>query len=257
MSLPELIILAAGRGTRMKALTSGRPKCLTPLLGLTLLDWQLAAAKAAGIDRPRLIGGYAREKLPAALLAYVNPRWAETNMVATLFQASELLSARPCLVAYSDIVYRPEHLTALWDTAGACAVLYDLAWESLWRLRNEDFLADAESFSSSRGRLLTISEKGVPLSEIEGQYMGLLKFTPAAWTGIDAVYRALPPERRDKIDMTSFLRLLLAEGLVIEAKPVSGGWVEVDTETDLEVYEAAIARAESEGRTWLHDWRFQ
>ena len=183
----DLIILAAGRGSRMKGLTSELPKCLTPLLGESLLSWQTRAAQVAGFDRVHLIGGYAREKLPSDLLRFVNPRWAETNMVVTLFQAAEILSDRPCLVAYSDIVYRPEHLIALWEAAGTCAVLYDLDWESLWRLRNEDFLADAESFKSKDGKLLTIGEKGVPLSEIEGQYMGLLKFTPAAWVRIEAV----------------------------------------------------------------------
>ena len=39
------VILAAGRGSRMKALTEAHPKCLVELAGKPLLRWQLAALR--------------------------------------------------------------------------------------------------------------------------------------------------------------------------------------------------------------------
>jgi choline kinase len=254
--LKDVIILAAGRGTRMKSLTAEAPKCLIPLLGRTLLDWQLESARQAGFQAIHIIGGFAADKLPPDMVRFINTRWAETNMVATLFEADRLLSERGALVAYSDIVYRPEHLQALNDNGHQCAILYDQDWESLWRLRNDDYLADAESFQTCNGRVTAIGEKGVPADQIQGQYMGLLKFTAPAWREIKAVYRALPPERQDKIDMTGFLRLLL-DKIEISAVPIRGGWVEVDTESDRDLYEAAIQEASGQGRIWSHDWRPQ
>ena len=41
------IILAAGRGSRMKHLTSERPKCMVKLQGKPLIEWQLEALRAA------------------------------------------------------------------------------------------------------------------------------------------------------------------------------------------------------------------
>lgn len=251
----DLIILAAGRGTRMKGLTEDAPKCLTPLLGRSLLDWQLESARKAGVKRVHIVGGYCSHKLPQDLLDFVNPRWAETNMVASLFMADAFLRENPCIVAYSDIVYHPEHLGTLSGGDHPLAVLYDLDWERLWRLRAEDYLADAESFRTASGRLLDIGEKGVAASDIQGQYMGLLKFTPPAWEKIRDIYFALPAERRDKVDMTSFIRLLLSRDMEIAAVPITGGWVEVDTESDRDLYEAAIGEAEAKGETWHHDWR--
>lgn len=251
----DLIILAAGRGTRMKGLTEDAPKCLTPLLGRSLLDWQLESARKAGMERVHIVGGYCSHKLPQDLVDFVNPRWAETNMVASLFIADAFLRENPCIVAYSDIVYRHEHLRALSADSHPIAVLYDLDWERLWRLRAEDYLADAESFKTDNGRLLDIGEKGVAASAIQGQYMGLLKFTPRAWEKIREIYFALPRERQDKVDMTSFIRLLLAENMAIATVPISGGWAEVDTESDRDLYEAAIGEAEAKGETWHHDWR--
>ena len=46
----KAIILAAGRGSRMKGLTDEKPKCLNKLLNRSLFDWQLSALRAAGIS---------------------------------------------------------------------------------------------------------------------------------------------------------------------------------------------------------------
>ena len=49
------IILAAGRGSRMKNLTADRPKCLVELRGKALLDWQLEALRAAGVTEIAIV----------------------------------------------------------------------------------------------------------------------------------------------------------------------------------------------------------
>lgn len=253
--MEELIILAAGRGSRMKGLTEDSPKCLTPLLGRSLLDWQLESARKAGIKHIHVIGGYCSQKLPGELVDFINPRWAETNMVSTLFMADKLLLTAPCIIAYSDILYRPSHLQILSGDNHACSVLYDRDWERLWRLRSQDFLSDAESFIVSDGFLADIGKKNVALSEIQGQYMGLLKFTPSSWKEIRNIYHSISPEQQDKIDMTSFIRELLSRNMKIAAIPISGGWVEVDTESDRDLYESIIQQSDAAKRGWSHDWR--
>ena len=56
MTAPVVVILAAGQGTRMRSAT---PKLLHPLCGRPLIDWPLAAARAAGaakvvvVDNPQ------------------------------------------------------------------------------------------------------------------------------------------------------------------------------------------------------------
>jgi len=56
----KAIILAAGRGSRMKKLTSNQPKCLTNLNGKPILDWQLEAFKKSGITEVAIVTGYRR-----------------------------------------------------------------------------------------------------------------------------------------------------------------------------------------------------
>ena len=56
------IVLAAGRGTRMK---TPRPKVLEPILGKAMLDWVLETIKGIGIRRTVLVVGYQAEVVRA------------------------------------------------------------------------------------------------------------------------------------------------------------------------------------------------
>ena len=54
------IILAAGRGSRMKDLTTAKPKALLTFKGLPLIDHQINAFKKSGIDDIAIVTGYKR-----------------------------------------------------------------------------------------------------------------------------------------------------------------------------------------------------
>jgi choline kinase len=115
----------------------------------------------------------------------------------------------------------------------------------LWSQRFQDPLLDAETFRLDRaGNLLEIGERASTLAEIQGQYMGLLKFTPAGWARVRQLLAALSEPEVDRLDMTSLLRLGLRAGWQIAVSPVCGAWGEVDAERDLELYHQLIpARA--------------
>ena len=141
------LILAAGRGSRMRALTQDRPKCLVPIAGRPLLYWQLAALRAAGLRQIAIVRGYLAEYLtPPGCTLLDNPRWAQTNMVATLTCADDWLQADSCIVSYADIVYHPDHVRALAQAPGDLAITYDRLWQELWADRFHDPLRDAETF---------------------------------------------------------------------------------------------------------------
>lgn len=247
------IILAAGRGSRLKALTEERPKCLVPLAGRPLLHWQLEALRAAGLRDIAVVRGYRAETLAGlGLTTFDNPRWAETNMVVSLTCARPWLEAETCVVAYADIVYRAATVNALAASQAPLAITYDRQWRALWTARSADPLADAETFVlNTDGTVRDIGRRAASLDEIQGQYMGLLKFTPAGWAAVSAYLDTLTAEQRDRLDMTSLLQRLLGAGVSLAAVPVEGGWCEVDNAADLQVYETRLAA----GEPWSHDWR--
>lgn len=252
------VILAAGRGSRMLALTARRPKCLVELAGRPLLHWQLDALRAAGIPRILVVRGYAAHCLAGDFATAENPRWAETNMVASLLCAGGFAreffagGGRRLIISYSDIVYHPDHVRRLSGATEDMAITYDTEWEALWKLRFEDVLSDAETFRQEEGLLREIGGRAASLAEIHGQYMGLLSFSRTGWERLTAACAGLGPAAVDKLDMTGLLRLLLAHETRIEAVPVAGRWCEADSGSDLKTYEAALARG-----AWSHDWRPQ
>lgn len=237
------VILAAGRGRRMGTLTDDRPKCFTVLEGRSLLDWQLAGLRGAGAGEVAVVTGYAAHVFEGiGDRRFHNPRWAETQMVRSLECAAPWLETGPTLVSYSDILYEPETASALASHPGDIVISYHPAWRRLWELRFADPLADAETFETGAdGRLIAIGERASSMDQIRGQYMGLLKFTPAGWATVTALLGGLEPLVHDKVDMTSLLGRLLRAGVRIDTVPARGLWLEVDTESDFRLYERLLA----------------
>jgi len=235
----KAIILAAGRGSRMKNLTDECPKCLVELRCKPLLDWQLKALREAGITEIAIVTGYKRELLSGrGLKEFHNPRWAETNMVSSLACAAEWLETEPCVVSYSDIFYDSSAVTALMHCPAMLAVTYDANWRALWEKRFGDPLLDAETFRmKADGTLAEIGNKPKTVEEVEGQYMGLLRFTPPGWKEVVRIRSALPSEQCDRMHMTGTLQKVIeAERVPVAAVPYRGEWGEVDSAEDIAIY---------------------
>ena len=105
------IILAAGRGSRMKEHTKEKPKCLNILANDTLLNWQLKSLKVGGIEKVIIVNGYKANLIKGDFQTVTNNRWSETNMVSSLFCVPQ--SKDNSIISYSDIVYQPEHVASL------------------------------------------------------------------------------------------------------------------------------------------------
>lgn len=253
MARARALILAAGRGRRLEPLTDGRPKALVPLGGKPLLRWQIEALHAAGIADVAVVAGYRAEQIAAlGLPHFVNPEWAKNQMVASLMRAHDWLLEAPCVVAYGDLAYHPDVVARLLADDRPIATTYDRRWLSLWASRFDDPREDAESLVVREGRVEEIGGRISDLGAVDGQYMGLLRFTPAGWHRIDRWLRGRPLEERRRLQMTQMLDALIRDGIEVGAVPVDGRWCEVDTLRDLELYEDLLQR----GASWTHDWRW-
>jgi choline kinase len=239
------IILAAGRGSRMKTLTEQHPKCFVKVSGRTLLERQLAALGEGGIDEIAIVRGYRGDAFDGlGLTLFDNERWQETNMVSSLRCADQWLGQFECIVSYSDIFYGATTIKELAASRAPLSIAYDPEWRWLWSRRFSDPLSDAETFRvDDAGRIVDIGRRPKSYDEIGGQYMGLLRFTPAAWREVTAHLDDLAPAVVAKLDMTALLNRLLGIGMTIAGVPISEAWGEVDSESDLALYEAL---AESE-----------
>src|SRR5579885_3233219 len=178
------IILAAGRGSRMKGWTEELPKSMLVLNGKPLLQHQVDALHTAGIHHIGVVTGYRKERVQAAGITqrFENPRWEQTNMVRSLMQADAWLSAGPCIVSYADIFYAATAPRALMQASGDIAITYDVHFWELWSRRFADPLADLENFRiDAKGNITEIGGRAKRREDIQGQYMGLLMIRPGGW----------------------------------------------------------------------------
>ena len=128
----KMIILAAGKGTRLRPLTDDIPKCLVKVKGKSLIDWQIEVAKRVGIDDIIVIRGYEKEKLEYLKEKNIklidNLDYDTTNMVETLFKAREYFD-KDIIISYGDIIYEEKVLKKLLESRYSISVVVDHGWK--------------------------------------------------------------------------------------------------------------------------------
>ena len=232
------IILAAGRGSRMSGLTEKQPKCRVLLHGRQLIEWQLDSLKKGGVDEVAIVRGYLADSFKYPFKYFENKRWFETNMVMSLTAAAEWLEKEACVISYSDIVYTPNTVSDLVNASGDITVAYDPNWRRLWDMRFNDPLLNAETFQIHGDSVSEIGGRAENIEEIKGQYIGLFRITPDGWSRIKSYLCTLPDKVKDSLDITGMMSRLIKMGIVVTGMPIKDNWYEIDSEKDLNCYQA-------------------
>lgn len=261
--MTSCLILAAGEGSRLRPLTKDRPKGLVPLRGKPLISRQIDVLKSCTIQNIAVATGYKAEKIEAfGFPTYHNAFFDSTNMVTSLFVARSFMEEVPgdLLVSYGDIVYQQNNLETVLQTDGDIVVMVDDGWLDLWTVRNEDPINDAETLKyNQHGHLIELGKKPHSLSDIEGQYTGLIKINHQRINEFISFYDQLNPNLQydgrsfEQMYLTTFLQLLIDAGWQLKPAKVNHGWLEVDTVEDLKRYEQLSAERKLEALWKPHE----
>jgi len=239
----RIIILAAGKGTRLMPLTSDKPKCMVELNGKSLIEYQLDLFEKFNFSDINVVTGYLGEKIDLdAIKKFNNLHYDSTNMVATLFCASELFDGEDdILISYGDIVYNHKVLKAIEESSEKVNVVIDKDWRSYWEARMDDPLQDVETLKIGvNGNIIELGKKPNTYEDIQGQYIGLIKIRKDAVKQVKNYYynldqsAAYDGQTFDNMYMTSFLQMMADNILPLSPVYIEGGWIEVDEPTDLE-----------------------
>ena len=121
------IIIAAGKGTRMRPLTLEIPKPLVRVGGLRLIDTSIRALREQGIGEIHVVVGYKKEQFHCLEEEYPglelieNPYFDFCNNISSLYVARHLLE--DAMILDGDLLIRsPEILSPDFERSGYCAV---------------------------------------------------------------------------------------------------------------------------------------
>jgi choline kinase len=245
----KVIILAAGEGKRLRPLTEDKPKCMVNLLGKSLLEHQLSTYQKVGISDIIVVTGYKSDSIGfPSIKYYKNEKYDSTNMVETLFCVENELNDS-VILSYGDIIFEKTVLEKLMNVDEDFAIVIDKEWKKYWSVRFENPLNDLESLKLDKnGYIKKIGQKVSDIAQIQGQYIGLMKFQGESLDFIKRFYHQTKNEAKngnnplnpklpfEKSFMTDFLQGLINAGCKLKAVPISNGWLELDTIADFNIY---------------------
>jgi len=167
----KAVILAAGRGGRLRDVTGALPKCLMRLGAATLLERQIAALREAGIADITVVAGYGcaevRQVCGPRVGIVVNARHASTNSLYSLWLARDLLM-NGFVVLNCDVLFHPQLLEDLLTARYEDALLM--------AARGDACYSDEEMKICVRaGRVVDLA-KTIASADADGENVGIAKF---------------------------------------------------------------------------------
>ena len=239
------IILAAGKGNRLN--NYNKPKSTLELKkNYTLLDKIISNFKKNKIKKLFIITGYKENYLKKYNIKKIfNKNWKNTNMLKSLLCADKILKKNDCIVSYSDIFYDESAIRLLKKQKSDIPICYLSNWLNLWKRRFNDPLVDAETFKLEKKTniLKAIGSKPKNLRQIEGQYMGLLYFTPSGWKKIKNILKKIKNKNKiNKLSMTQLLNIILNQGIKIKAVKYKNYFAEIDFPKDYNILKSDLKR---------------
>ena len=165
------IILAAGRGGRLRDVTGNRPKCLARIGERTLIERQIRSLRACGIDTITVVAGFraadVRRSCGAGIDFVVNARYASTNSLYSLWLARDLL-LDGFVVLNCDVLFHDQLLRDLLSSRDEDALLMAAP-------RGQSYADEEMKVSVRRGCVADIAKTLAP-DAADGENVGIAKF---------------------------------------------------------------------------------
>ncbi|HWH14800.1 MAG TPA: NTP transferase domain-containing protein, partial [Miltoncostaeaceae bacterium] len=237
----HVVVLAAGRGSRLGPQGDALPKWLLEVGGRTLAARHLAgiaAARRAGdVAGVAVVVGHAgaavEEDLARrsdAVRVVRNPEYAERNNWWSLLRAlRELPEEGPVVVLNADLLVAPAHLAAFIGDAARGEADGLLCVDTARRLTDESMKVALDA----GGALAAIGKTGI--ADAAGEYIGILMARAGVLRALRARLEEFDgrPEARDEWYEGAVGRSV-GDGARWQIWPMpDGGWIEIDDHADL------------------------
>ncbi|HYY34760.1 MAG TPA: sugar phosphate nucleotidyltransferase [Candidatus Binatia bacterium] len=223
--IDKAVVLAAGRGTRMRELTNALPKPMIEVRGKPVLQHIVEGLRDAGVRRVLIIVGYHAEtvrnffgdgrRLNVKIEYAIQTVQDGTGRVVNL--ARSFVGDSAFILSYGDILISPANYERVVDLPNNVEALITVT-------RGEDVSKGGAVFVNEQMELLDLREKpklGEPTSPWYNA--GLYAFRPSIFEFV----ARLKPSPRGEYELTDAIRDLAHSGKKVNAVELTGEWADV------------------------------
>jgi dTDP-glucose pyrophosphorylase len=227
--IDRAVVLAAGRGTRMRELTNDVPKPMIEVRGKPVLEHIVEGLRDAGVRRLLIIVGYHAEAVRNffgdgrrhnVAIEYATQTVQDgTGRVVNL--ARDFTGRTPFVLSYGDILISPENYKRVVNLPSDVEAIITVT-------RGEDVSKGGAVFVNEQMELLDIREKsdrwsGLSQDATPFYNAGLYAFRSTIFEFI----AKLKPSLRGEYELTDAIRDLAHSGKKMRALELTGEWADV------------------------------
>ena len=223
--IDKAVLLAAGRGTRMREMTAALPKPMLAVHGRPVLQHIVEGLRDAGVTDFLIIVGYradavqnffgdgSRDKID---IQYATQAVQDgTGRVVEL--AKNFVGDALFILGYGDILVAPENYKRIVDLPSDVDALISVTG-------GEDVSKGGAVFVNERMEMIDLREKPKPGEPTSPWYnAGLYAFRP----NIFDFTAKLKPSPRGEYELTDAIRELAQSGKKVQALVLTGNWADV------------------------------
>jgi dTDP-glucose pyrophosphorylase len=225
MKIDKAVVLAAGRGTRMREMTAEMPKPMLEVRGKPVLQYIVEGLRDAGVCDVLIVVGYHAEtvrnffgdgsRYNIAIQYATQTVQDGTGRVVEL--ARDFAGLLPFVLSYGDILVESANYKRIVDLAEDIQAIVTV-------IRGEDVSKGGAVFVNEQMEVTDIKEKARP-GEASGLWYnaGLYAFRPS----IFEFTAKLKPSPRGEYELTDAIRNLARSGKRVKALELSDGWADV------------------------------
>jgi dTDP-glucose pyrophosphorylase len=223
--ITQAVLLAAGRGTRMRELTADLPKPMIKVRGKPILLHTIEGLQAAGIKDFLIIVGYHADAVceyfgdgtcfGLQIKYAVQVIQDGTGRVVEL--AREFVGQMPFILSYGDILVDSANYKSLVELPDDVEAIVSVK-------KNEDVSKGGAVFVNEQMKVTDIREKSQLGETMTAWYnAGVYAFRPSIfeWTA------KLQPSPRGEYELTDAVRDLAQSGRKVQAFELEGEWADV------------------------------
>jgi phosphoenolpyruvate phosphomutase len=251
------VIVAAGKGfeDELMPLIADRPKSMLDVKGKTILERQVESLHACAVRNIAVVRGYMKEKVTLPDIRYYdNDRYAETNVLSSLFCADEAMQGS-VVALYGDILFDASILEKLLKSTADITLVVDHAWADAQRASAGHEVSRPELVKTARR--LNHSARFIPddtlnyalrvgrdldPAEANAEFIGMAMFSEKGTEILKSVYHDAraryankPFHEADRFERACFsdiVQELIERDVEVACLDIYKGWMEVDTFED-------------------------